>query len=126
MLYWGKHLILDIAKCYPPSIRCATHISNFSKQLVKDIDMIPYGDPQVVHFGEGNKAGYTLTQLITTSNIMAHFVEEDNSIFLDVFSCKDFDKEVVKGLVNKYFMPLRMNEMMIERKAPYVSTPDLP
>ena len=37
------------------------------------------------------KAGYTLTQLIETSNICAHFVDESNSLFLNVHSCKDFD-----------------------------------
>lgn len=49
-------------------------------KLVKDIDMVPYGGPQVVHFGSGNKAGYTLVQLIETSNITAHFVEETNDL----------------------------------------------
>ena len=126
MLYWGKHLILDIAKCRPSTIRSASHITMFSKKLVKEIDMIPYGEPQVVHFGEGNKAGYTLTQLITTSNITAHFVEEDNSIFLDVFSCKEFDKEVVKKVVNEFFEPIDMKELLIERKAPIIHKPDLP
>ena len=67
--------------------------------------MDPYGDPQVVHFGSGNKAGYTLVQLIQTSNICAHFVEETNDIYLDVFSCKDFKESDVRAIVSDYFKP---------------------
>ena len=82
-------------------------IYNFTKQLVKDIDMVSYGEPQIVNFGTGNKAGYTLVQLIETSNICAHFVTDDgngsNAMYLDVFSCKEYDDQVVIELVKKYF-----------------------
>jgi S-adenosylmethionine/arginine decarboxylase-like enzyme len=93
---------------------------------VKEIDMKAYGKPLVVHFGAGNKAGYTLVQLIETSNITGHFCEEDNSAYIDVFSCKEFDKEKVKEVVNVFFMPIAMQEHYMERQAPYVSNPDLP
>lgn len=81
----------------------AENIKNFSNQLVKEIDMVPYGDPQIVNFGTGDKQGYTLVQLIETSNICAHFANELNAVFLDVFSCKEFDKDVVIRLVGEYF-----------------------
>jgi S-adenosylmethionine/arginine decarboxylase-like enzyme len=84
---------------------------------VKDIDMVAYGDPQIVMFGEGNKKGYTLVQLIETSNICAHFCEETNDCYLDVFSCKPFDVEDVRKCVEKYFEPKKMNEHYIERLA---------
>lgn len=114
---WGFHLMLNISKCNPNTIRCPNHIASFTKQLVKDIDMKAYGDPQIVMFGEGNKKGYTLVQLIETSNITAHFCEETNDCYLDVFSCKPFDNNDVKKCVNKYFEPECMNEKYIERLA---------
>ena len=67
--------------------------------------MIAYGEPQIVMFGTGNKKGYTLVQLIETSNICAHFVEETNDMYLDVFSCKPFNPLVVTGTVAEYFRP---------------------
>lgn len=79
--------------------------------------MVPYGEPQVQHFGSGNKAGYTLVQLIETSNICAHFVEETNDMYLDVFSCKTFDPRTVKNVVRDYFIPLDMNEHFFHRDA---------
>lgn len=115
---WGYHLALDIGKCAPQSIRCAKNIEKFSKHLVRDIDMVPYGEPQIVMFGSGNKKGYTLVQLIETSNICAHFVEETNDMYLDVFSCKTFNPDTVQGLVDFYFTPNFINKHMFPRQAP--------
>lgn len=100
---WGQHLIVDAGSCNHEAISSYDVIYNFVKELVVAIDMVPYGEPQIVHFGTGDKAGYTLVQLIETSNICAHFVEERNEIYLDVFSCKRFSVDVVVDLVYRYF-----------------------
>jgi S-adenosylmethionine/arginine decarboxylase-like enzyme len=114
---WGKHLILDAAGCRPGTISSAAQIYKFTKHLVKKIDMVAYGEPQIVMFGTGNKKGYTLVQLIETSNITAHFVEETNDMYLDVFSCKEFDPHVVAGLVATYFDPQNVKTHMLYRQA---------
>ena len=115
---WGKHLMLDAAGCSPSMIGCPTVITSFSKTLVKRIDMVPFGQPQVVMFGSGNKKGYTMVQLIETSNICAHFVEENNSMYLDVFSCKDFDPLIVKEAVHEFFDAKYFNSKVVLRQAP--------
>jgi len=115
---WGKHLILDAAGCSPKMIGCPIVIGNFAKDLVKRIDMVAYGNPHIVMFGTGNKKGYTLVQLIETSNICAHFVEENNSMYLDVFSCKDFDPQVVEEAVKEYFDAQVFKSTTILREAP--------
>lgn len=118
MSKWGYMLLLDIGKCCPESIRCNNNIYYFTKSLVNRIDMKPYGDPQIVMFGEGNKKGYTLTQLIETSNISAHFVEEGNGAFIDIFSCKKYDIETVVKTVNEYFKPETVVRRYFERDIP--------
>jgi S-adenosylmethionine/arginine decarboxylase-like enzyme len=80
-------------------------IEAFARDLVNAIDMKAYGDPQIVHFGSEDKAGYTLVQLIETSNITAHFSEDTGSAFVNVFSCRWFNKQVVKEVVSNYFEP---------------------
>jgi S-adenosylmethionine decarboxylase len=117
MAYWGYHLILDCSHCEESAIRDYDTIYNFTKQLVKDIDMVAYGEPQIVNFGSGNKAGYTLVQLIETSNICAHFVNEDNTMYLDVFSCKEYDDQVVIDLVKKYFGAAQIRPSYLTRQA---------
>jgi S-adenosylmethionine/arginine decarboxylase-like enzyme len=81
--------------------------------------MVPYGRPQVQHFGSGNKAGYTLVQLIETSNIVAHFVEETDDMYLDVFSCKPFNPRDVEDLVQDTFRPASKNRIFLTRQAVY-------
>jgi S-adenosylmethionine/arginine decarboxylase-like enzyme len=71
-----------------------------------------------VHFGSDDKSGFTLIQLIETSNIAAHFCEEDSALFLDVFSCKPFSIDVVKDCVQKYFKPMKMVSHYLERSIP--------
>jgi S-adenosylmethionine/arginine decarboxylase-like enzyme len=110
-------MIVNAAGCSPNTIRCATNITNFSRVLVKRIDMVAYGLPQIVMFGTGNKKGYTLVQLIETSNITAHFVEETNDMYLDVFSCKPFSPHDVESVVNIYFSPINKNRMFLHRQA---------
>jgi S-adenosylmethionine decarboxylase len=101
-------------------IGCPKVITGFAKTLVKRIDMVAFGEPQVVMFGSGNKKGYTLIQLIETSNIAAHFVEENNSMYLDVFSCKDFDANVVKDAVHEFFDAQKFRTKLMLRQAPVV------
>ena len=112
---WGYHLILD---CYDADKALVTdpdNIAAFAKELVKRIDMVAYGEPQIIHFGEDDKSGYTLVQLIETSNISAHFCDGSGNFYLDVFSCKPYSVEAVLETVREYFIPQRIRERYVER-----------
>ena len=113
---WGYHLIVDARDCDPTAIRSKETIRAFVKDLVEAIDMVAFGQPQIVMFGTGNKKGYTLVQLIETSNITAHFVEEFNDIYLDVFSCKNFKPAVALAVFRKYFGPSSVNVRFLNRR----------
>lgn len=114
---WGYHLILDCAGCNHNAITSHDNIYDFTKELVERIGMIAYGEPQIVKFGSGDKQGYTLVQLIETSNICAHFVDESDQIYLDVFSCKPYDPRLVEALVVKYFGAKTVRQGFIHRQA---------
>jgi S-adenosylmethionine/arginine decarboxylase-like enzyme len=115
--YWGYHLIVNAGDCNREAVTSPATIYEFVKELVEKIDMVAYGEPQIVHFGEGNKSGYTLVQLIETSNICAHFCDDSGDMYLDVFSCKTFDKEVVLRIIDDYFLPTKVNTTYLERQA---------
>ena len=112
---WGKHLILDLRSCNRLMITCPNNIVAFSKDLVQRIDMVPYGEPTVKHFGSDNKSGYTLVQLIETSNITGHFCDQSGDAYLDVFSCKDFHDKDVIDMVWKYFLPRDLSSTTLFR-----------
>lgn len=114
---WGYHLIVDAWKCNPQSIRCSKTIHDFSARLVKETEMKAYGKPLIVRFGEDDKLGYTLVQLIETSNITAHFCEESNDAYIDIFSCKQFDPKLVSKTIFETFQPARIHSKFLKRNA---------
>jgi S-adenosylmethionine/arginine decarboxylase-like enzyme len=114
---WGYHLIIDAAGCDPKAIRSKSHIAKFVKALVKEIDMVAFGKPIIVRFGSGNKYGYSLVQLIHTSNITAHFIEESNDIYLDIFSCKSYKLADVCRVFDHYFNPSHKKTKFLKRQA---------
>lgn len=114
---WGWLCSLDLGGCDPEAIRSAERIKDFSTMLVERIDMKAFGDPIIVHFGSDDKSGYTLLQLIETSCISAHFSEDSNSAYIDVFSCKPFQEEDVIQTCVEYFGATTVKTHMIERQA---------
>jgi S-adenosylmethionine/arginine decarboxylase-like enzyme len=115
---WGWDLAIDGGCCNPLKIRDAENIKAFSKELVEKIDMVAYGDPIIKEFGEGNKHGITAIQLIMTSCIVIHFVDDETrSGYFDIFSCKEYDTEIVIEEIKKYFNTQYFHYNKLERKA---------
>lgn len=117
MSYWGYHQMLDCGQCDKELISSASNIKAFAIALVNKIDMVAFGDPQVVHFGSSEAEGYTLVQLIETSNICAHFSESSLEVYLDVFSCKAFDPLLVEDTVIQFFKPMTIRKKFFIRDA---------
>lgn len=117
MAYWGYWLGLDCAGCNPDAIKDYDTVYVFNKVLVERIDMVAYGEPQIVNFGSGDKAGFTSVQLIETSSITAHYVNELNQIYMDVFSCKPYDIEIVEQTVIEFFGSTSIRKNFITRQA---------
>lgn len=114
---WGQHLILDLSGCPKDKLTDANHIREWTKALVDGIEMVAYGQPLLEHFATHNQdtGGYTLVQLIETSNICAHFAENRGEIYIDVFSCKSFDETVATEICRKFFEPRRIDSHSILR-----------
>ena len=101
---WGIAGSFDIYNCDPDTIRDADKIRQFVRELCDLIQMRRYGETMVVHFGEDEcVAGYSMVQLIETSLISAHFANQTNTTYLDVFSCKPYDPAVVEDFAVRFF-----------------------
>ena len=114
---WGQHLILDLGDCDREAIKDPNRIRRFSSDLVDAIDMKAFGDPVLEHFAthDPQASGYTLVQLIETSNITAHFAEQSGDIYLDVFSCRAFPEEKAIAVCEKYFAPRHIKRTSLMR-----------
>ena len=114
---WGILASIDLHGCNPKTIRDADRIKQFVYELCELIDMKRFGECNVVYFGQGDIAGYSMTQLIETSLISAHFDETKSSVtYLDVFSCKYFNPTVVAEFGKKFFEAKDYNLNYILRK----------
>ncbi len=100
---WGLCTAVDLQDCHPDLIRNADHIRRYVVELCELIDMKRFGECQVVDFGEGSVAGYSMVQLISTSLISGHFANETNHAYLDIFSCKGYDPTVVESFSKEFF-----------------------
>lgn len=112
--YYGKHLIASFKRCNQNIIE-KTLISDFLHQLAIDIDMQPFGQPIVERFGEGIEVGISGVQLIETSAITVHTNDMARDLYLDVFSCKDFDPDDVLRFVNERFAPEEASHKVLLR-----------
>ena len=101
---WGLLTSLDLEDCDPDLIRSADAIRDFTARLCKLIKMKTFGECHVVHFGEDEKvAGFSMFQLIETSCISAHFANLTNRAYIDVFSCKMYEPEIVMEFAREFF-----------------------
>ena len=111
-------MILDLHGCDPKVIRSKRKLTEFVGRLVRRIKMVAYGKPFLAHFGHKtpDTTGYSLVQLIETSSITAHFSEGKNSVYLNIFSCKAFDKEDAKKFCKDFFKAQRVQNHYFIRK----------
>ena len=94
----------------------APAIKEFVALLCDRIGMRRYGDTQVVNFGDDPRvAGFSMTQLIETSLISAHFANASRAIYLDVFSCAPYDPKAVADFAKEHFRADRYNLRSVER-----------
>ncbi len=101
---WGLCTSIDLHDCkylMDESPESEEAIKRFVIELCDLIDMNRYGAPAVKWFGSGGVEGYTLTQLIETSCVSAHWAGD--RMFLDIFSCKFYDPYEALEFVKAYF-----------------------
>ena len=102
--YWGVSSNIDLYECDLALMQNADAIREFVKILCDRIKMRRYGETQVVFFGDEPRVqGFSMTQLIETSLISAHFADVSRAIYLDVFSCAPYDSQDAAKFAADYF-----------------------
>ena len=127
---FGIHMTIDAKGSPSDLIDNETNIRNFVDSLVNRIEMTKYGDCVVKRFGKDPRlAGYSFFQLIEESNVSAHFCPYDymmidkngkeynnkGSSYIDIFSCKDYDPNIVLNVVNEFFKPTSYIYNVVDR-----------
>lgn len=113
--YYGKHLMVTAISCNENLLDISS-VSRFVTEMVPRIDMVPYGDLVIARFGEGIEEGISAVQLIVTSAITIHTNDMMRDMYLDVFSCKWFEEDIIIDMIKEYFSPQEIKENIILRR----------
>ncbi len=122
MTSYGKELILDLHNCNSAKFTRKS-IRNYFKQLCYLINMerdkLCWWDD--LHTPEGEKetethlVGTSAVQFIKTSNITIHTLDLLQRVYLNIFSCKYFNSEIVAKFSVDWFEGKIINITTIER-----------
>lgn len=115
--YWGVSSNIDLYECDLALMQNADAIREFVKILCDRIKMRRYGKTQVVFFGDEPRVqGFSMTQLIETSLISAHFANASRAIYLDVFSCAPYDSQDAAKFAADYFKAAHYQVNVVNRR----------
>ncbi len=115
--FWGLSSSIDLYECDLGLMQNADAIKDFVRQLCERIKMRRYGETQVVYFGDDPRVtGFSMTQLIETSLISAHFADASCAIYLDVFSCAPYEPEEVARFASEFFQAKRHRLHVVTRE----------
>lgn len=120
---YGKELILDIHNCDSSKFNRRS-IKNYIQRLCELIEMErcklcwwdDYGVPVEEQETEPHLKGTTAVQFIKTSNILIHTLDLLKNVYINIFSCKDFDADLAKNFSKEWFKGKIVNSQIIERK----------
>ena len=107
---YGYEVIIDLNECDKTKFnrKC---LRKYFKDLCKLIDMVPCRlvfwddvgvpekDKQILSHTKGTSA----VQFIITSNITVHTLDILGSVYINIFSCKDSDKEKARDFTKEFF-----------------------
>src|SRR6185436_9776139 len=115
--YWGVSSSIDLYECDLALMQNADVSREVVKILCDRINMRRYGETQVVFFGDEPRVqGFSMTQLIETTLITAHFADASRAIYLDVFSCAPYDSEDAAKFAAEYFKAARYELHVVYRR----------
>ena len=120
---YGKELILDLHNCNPATFNRKS-IKKYFKELCEQIDMEPcklswwddHGVSPEERQTEPHLKGTTAVQFILTSNIVIHTLDLMGNVYINIFSCKDFNSDIAKDFSAKWFKGKIVSSHEIDRK----------
>ncbi|PIN80235.1 adenosylmethionine decarboxylase [Candidatus Woesearchaeota archaeon CG10_big_fil_rev_8_21_14_0_10_34_8] len=128
--HFGPHLMLDLAECEVRALENLDLIFDILNQLPGKIGMTKITQPYVFkyHGVVPEDWGITGTVIIAESHISIHTFPEKRYVFVDLFSCKNFDVKTAKKYLVKIFKSKKPVIHEVNRGAdfPRSSRPNIP
>jgi len=119
---YGHELVLDLHACDVATFNRKS-LDDYFEKLCRAIDMqkceryfwddvgVPKHERQV----EPHTKGTSAVQFILTSSIVVHTLDLLEAAYINIFSCKSFDKRVAKKITKDWFKAKECRTHFIER-----------
>ncbi len=119
---YGYELILDLHGCDASKFNRES-LENYFEKLCKAIDMkrcdLHFWDYEGIPVEERPKEAHLLgtsaVQFITTSNIVIHTLDLLEAVYVNIFSCKEFDEKIAEKITREWFGANGCRAQFIER-----------
>lgn len=119
---YGKELVLDLSDCNVAKFN-RRDIKSFCSQTCELIGMKPedlyfwddYRIPLAERQTDPRTKGTTAIQFILTSNITIHTLDLLGAVFINIFSCKEYDTKLAKDFAVKFFGARKYDSLVLER-----------
>ena len=119
---YGKEIIIDMHEC-DPKMFTRKHIRNYLKAVCNLIDMekekLCWWDdlytPENEKETEPHLVGTTAIQFIRTSNITIHTLDILKKVYINLFSCKEYDDNAVVTFSAEWFKGVVANRQTVRR-----------
>jgi len=119
---YGFELIIDLHGCDVSTFNRSSLRKYFVK-LCKAIDMEPcklcfwddVGVPEEERQTAPHTKGTSAVQFILTSNITIHTLDLLKAVYVNIFSCKAYDRKVAEKITKEWFGAKKCTARFIER-----------
>jgi S-adenosylmethionine decarboxylase len=119
---YGFELILDLHNCDVSTFN-RDSLDGYFDKVCKAIDMVKcerywwddVGVAEEEKQTSPHTKGTSAVQFILTSTIVVHTLDELKAVYVNVFSCKTFDREVAEKITKEWFGASQCTSRFIER-----------
>ncbi len=119
---YGFELILDLHGCDASTFNRES-LDGYFEKLCKAIDMVKcerfwwddVGVPEDEKQTSPHTKGTSAVQFILTSTIVVHTLDEFEAVYINIFSCKPYDKEIAERITVEWFGAKECQTHFIER-----------
>jgi S-adenosylmethionine/arginine decarboxylase-like enzyme len=109
-----KHLVIKAKVTLP--ITSESQGNTFMVSLIEKIGMVQVTPARSVYVSEEGNEGLTGSVNLATSHIAYHIWDKENLLMMDVYSCRDFDIDIVFEHIYDYMGSLIAEAIIIDRE----------
>lgn len=114
---FGPHLIIDAGGCDRAKLVDQTYLYRLLNELPGKIGMTKMTLPHVVEWLDkwAETPGFSGFVMLAESHISLHTFPDSDYVFLDIFSCRDFDVESAKKMLIEAFGAKKVTVNLVQR-----------